>query len=710
MQLKKLLAAGAIGALMTTSTIAFAADLSNYPQPFVSSDGALQSLVVVGTGVATTTPSDMAKDIVAGIDLGARVGSDVSEPYSITGGTAVAAQGKKKDVPVNTALNDATNGFGTELSFRHLPQLRDTTVTFGSTEMRISEYLTVPSATVNVQNPSDMNGYVRIGTIGSAQGLEYKLKFKNNLTGFSLDKPFEIEMLGKNFQVINTSATDSTFTALVGDVAWVRYGTVKTIGAYTIEVTEGGVDQAFLVLKKNGVLVDEGFKSVGDTLDDGEYSVKVLQVTLTTVPTDSVAVKIVAGTDTEATYEAGDAFPGETDWEFADLSFSQNNKLGKTDVIGVKYVPDDDIEINETQKLSLPANTLDVDFATTTATARYDVEIASGGTTKLNVYNPADPAVQTTKNGVYLKFTSTAPSAFAIGSDEFDTVYLVRNASYNYVWAYDDTVEDKILNLSARSNQSSALSIKIGDAILNVTLASGNETDTPKLIIQPLAGGSYFTADYRYNSTDTQIVLGLTKGEAEAADLKVDTTNIGTREYNWMTAYGLIAYGIDTVVDDEKVKLSVPNVDGIKATVVIGKATSETTTGSTIKKAVAVKTPVGKLDTEVTSSDKTNQNLVLVGGPCANQLVADIMASQKAVPACTNAWYTRYSLATGEAVGIIEYVADAWGTGKAAIIVAGTNADDTRAAAAVLQNYEAYSTKLVGTKVKVVGTTVTSLA
>ena len=67
MQLKKVLVAGALGALMVGSTVAFAAtDLSDYPKPFVS-DSTVNTLVVVG---ADAKPSD----VVGGIDIAARLG------------------------------------------------------------------------------------------------------------------------------------------------------------------------------------------------------------------------------------------------------------------------------------------------------------------------------------------------------------------------------------------------------------------------------------------------------------------------------------------------------------------------------------------------------------------------------------------------------------------------------------------------------------
>ena len=77
---------------------------------------------------------------------------------------------------------------------------------------------------------------------------------------------------------------------------------------------------------------------------------------------------------------------------------------------------------------------------------------------------------------------------------------------------------------------------------------------------------------------------------------------------------------------------------------------------------------------EIVTEDKAdkNMNLILVGGPVANTLVADLVNAGKSKVD----WYT--------SEGDIEVIKDAFKTGKYAIIVAGKDRDATRAAAEAL--------------------------
>ncbi len=106
--------------------------------------------------------------------------------------------------------------------------------------------------------------------------------------------------------------------------------------------------------------------------------------------------------------------------------------------------------------------------------------------------------------------------------------------------------------------------------------------------------------------------------------------------------------------------------------------------GSVVKSATPVKTALGKLDTEVTSADKSTKNLILVGGPVVNSLVAELATAGKTKDA---AWYR----SQGAGTALIDLVADAFATGKSALVVAGYEAGDTRQATSALQNYDAYS-------------------
>ena len=113
--------------------------------------------------------------------------------------------------------------------------------------------------------------------------------------------------------------------------------------------------------------------------------------------------------------------------------------------------------------------------------------------------------------------------------------------------------------------------------------------------------------------------------------------------------------------------------------------------GQTVKSAVPIKTPLGRLDTEITSADKANKNLILVGGPAVNSLVLELANAGKT-------WDRDGYVAEGVGTTLIDYVEDAFATGNVALIVAGHSAPDTREGAKVLQDFDAFS-QLTGERV-----------
>ncbi len=116
--------------------------------------------------------------------------------------------------------------------------------------------------------------------------------------------------------------------------------------------------------------------------------------------------------------------------------------------------------------------------------------------------------------------------------------------------------------------------------------------------------------------------------------------------------------------------------------------------GATGKEAAGIPLGIAKLDTEVTSADKSNYNLVLVGGPVANTVVNDLVASGKLTEKITND-------DPGEGKGKVVVVDNAFDTGKVAVVVAGSDRKGTRAAAQLLQQLASDPTKASGSAVTV---------
>lgn len=107
-----------------------------------------------------------------------------------------------------------------------------------------------------------------------------------------------------------------------------------------------------------------------------------------------------------------------------------------------------------------------------------------------------------------------------------------------------------------------------------------------------------------------------------------------------------------------------------------------------------INAPVAKLDSEVTSTERTSTNLILVGGPSVNLLVRDLGVQA-----------SEFKDATGNPIGKIKLFSGAFTGMYKAIVVAGWDAQNTRAAAYVLAHYGNWDNQLSGkTQVSVTGT------
>lgn len=97
----------------------------------------------------------------------------------------------------------------------------------------------------------------------------------------------------------------------------------------------------------------------------------------------------------------------------------------------------------------------------------------------------------------------------------------------------------------------------------------------------------------------------------------------------------------------------------------------------TVQEAYQITTPIAKLASEISNPSTLNRDVILVGGPCANALVATLMDVSMDWPACSEA-----DDLSGLNEGVIKSYANAFSSGQKALVVAGMDADDTRALAA----------------------------
>jgi hypothetical protein len=194
--------------------------------------------------------------------------------------------------------------------------------------------------------------------------------------------------------------------------------------------------------------------------------------------------------------------------------------------------------------------------------------------------------------------------------------------------------------------------------------------------------------------------LGTTASSEEAGEVVwssenfATSKNLGTKDENHRTKYGIIIKEPKSSGASDKVELKIPG-DQVQGNVVVkGLSVAGGTTSTSSGNAIATydMAPSGMLDTQVTTP--ANYNLILVGGPAVNRLSAQFLGVT----------YPAYGEASGLKAGEALLSLKTNGE-KVALIVAGWEGTDTQRAATVLKNYEAYKGKLTGTEVKVSGTT-----
>jgi hypothetical protein len=206
----------------------------------------------------------------------------------------------------------------------------------------------------------------------------------------------------------------------------------------------------------------------------------------------------------------------------------------------------------------------------------------------------------------------------------------------------------------------------------------------------------YFPISY----SSTLAKAGISTPHSDDTNLESNWDVIsGSTSYKGMSTYGTYSE-YDTIAMTATLKypdsFSYANVYvlGPEGTVSSGGAVGQVTTETVLP----ITADVVKLDSEVTSSDKSSEDLVLMGGPCINTLVAELATAGKFPYTCSD-W-------PGRDFGRVQIVSDAFATGEMALVIAGTRAEDTDLAARIVQNGfpGATDAQKAGSSIEVTGT------
>jgi hypothetical protein len=102
---------------------------------------------------------------------------------------------------------------------------------------------------------------------------------------------------------------------------------------------------------------------------------------------------------------------------------------------------------------------------------------------------------------------------------------------------------------------------------------------------------------------------------------------------------------------------------------------AEGASGGSVEQAVQIKNSISKMESEVNTAS-LDRDLVLLGGPCANGLVAELLEMSSSNPDCATEFTALYPTE-----GVITVVSDAFSSGQKALVVAGVNRAMTRSLA-----------------------------
>lgn len=175
-----------------------------------------------------------------------------------------------------------------------------------------------------------------------------------------------------------------------------------------------------------------------------------------------------------------------------------------------------------------------------------------------------------------------------------------------------------------------------------------------------------------------------------------------------------IIYDIVDTTEDTDVTITYPKEiednSGVSGIVYISPVAATTTTSGgstagTVKKVVPVTNAVAKLDSEISNPATVDKDLILVGGPGVNELSAQVLGLT--YPTYGSSGLLPFSSGEGYIALFEDATAEGFGTGQIVVLVAGWEADDTRNACSVLQQYGSFASALDGNDAVIV-TSVTS--
>jgi len=692
----KRVAAISAGATMMGATMmgAVAADLGDYPTPFVA-DGELNGMVVVGS-------ASSAGDIVGAGDL---ISTLTQATVSASGSTTSTEGGEDFEVAFDTTFS-ASNYDDEDIA-----GLIDGEVEFDDETYDVHEEIRVGTGMKllisGADNEEDFGTTVYLGTDdASNEQFGYRYVFDSNTSaitsGISSNDTLTIDFLGSTIELTALDTTDEITFNLADEVSLFA-GESTTVNGKTVTLKN---------VATNKVVVD--VDGVQETVGQSAETVNGIKVKVhETFDSDNLADRfavLLVGDDITQSVDDEDIFEmfGLTDdadenpWEW-DIAVSENATH-----IGVSYVYTSDDSGDDFPPYALGESlTLPNDFGAIVLDS-----LTNDDYTRVTFDFGQSRNIGGTPQDV-ITVSADRDDAFLMeDTEEVDTFYIYEGAdnATGLIVAYKDSDGDWNTATLADSDGSTVNStaniaeLVYGDGaaddvdftVTALDIGVGHEIQLPGI------SSDMPSLNFNTSIVSSEFVLGTAEDDETSNEILMGTTDVSSRDFDNLFADGIIIYDPEQNADGAgKIVIDYP-AEAVDGNVIVTGPGSVTT--SLVYSSVTVNSVAGqsviKLDTEVT--DPASRNLILVGGPAVNRLTAQAMG--------LNYPTTGAESGIPEGAALIRLVENAFGGSNSALVVAGWEAEDTRAATSVLQNYRSYANSLNGRmEVQVSGTSVTAV-
>ncbi|MCK5474539.1 MAG: S-layer protein [Candidatus Aenigmarchaeota archaeon] len=681
MQRIKQVLSGAVGLLMSGATLLTPA-LADFTLDNFDTMTAANTVVVVGTDAN-------AADIVGAINVGAAIAQNGATADAAA--AAIIAGAESDDVSLGEEVNDVLDK--SAYKDNDVSGLLDTKITWNSEDVDVEEQIVLGNGLVIMVSATEDEEFASEIVMGTdakdAIGYRFVIDDSDfNHTAVDDSDTLEITMLGKSLTISKvTNGTTDSIKLSEGTETALKTGNSVEINGKTVEVTAIGSGSAAFKIG-----AETEFINAGDEEEIGSTGINVkVESILYTDDVETRQVLVTVGTDLTTTVKTDDSMEtyGEPEDEedaewvwYVDADDDDEGKLTIGANHNQKYDEVDEAVVAIGGSIMLPNDYAEVEFTELTETGvqtyelyfdEVDFKLKSDGTTNGGTKDNQKVLVLQAIDGSGNGFSVTADT----GTEESDYMYL--SETNEMAFKNDDG------DIQQAKAGEDSFSLTSDDTTMAV---SYNATTGLVTIVEPTTVGEDITvaigSSYDY--------LGATDGDADTNDVTWNGTNMAAKDDDVRTLYGTVIESPEDNADSDKVVLEIPS-DQVKATVTIKGlgSTVETVAGGVTQ--VDLGNGIAKLASEA-EADKTAKNLVLMGGPYANSLVEELAVEGKTP--------TKAQWADLAGKAIVQAIDGAFAEGKAAIVVAGAGADQTRNAGLKLMGGT-----LTGAMVEIQGDTVT---